>query len=323
MPIQLPGHEPGLEAGLSSWLGRLVTFVNALEVEVRGRQSLEQLLIGRQDAVAQQLRQQIGAERTAQQQVAAGLRGQLDEETRARIEASQQVADIRDAIKALEEQIEGLGVGDVTQEELEGVRIDLAEHRARLDLLLPEPTPATADQSVIIAGDGRRYSTDARVSTSAFRALGGRVTTNAAAIAQARAAVLYAARFPVFAPCDHLFVGNTVSTAWTLVPGNFGVLIQGPPTISGYTITLSCNAYGVRVTSSGISARLRLRPIGGPAPTQSAAVTNTAVQRVAVPITPDAAQRNYILEYRMTRPSGASDLDGLVVAYILVEAIIS
>ena len=133
MPLTLPGHEPGLSGGLSSWLGRLVTFVNGLEVEVRGRPSLEQQLAGRQDAVAQQLRQQIGAERTVQQQVAAGLRGQLDEETRARIEASQQIADVRDRLKALDDRIDALVAGEVTQEEHDALAARVRTIRGEVD----------------------------------------------------------------------------------------------------------------------------------------------------------------------------------------------
>ena len=291
MPIQLPGHEPGLGGGLSSWLGRLVTFVNGLEVQLRGRPSLEQQLAGRQDAVAQQIRQQIGAERTAQQQVAAGLRGQLDDETRARIEATMQIADVRDALNELEDRVDGLGTGDVTSTQLNAVRTALSSLTRVVD-----------DQAENIAERAASNDTD---------------------IARLRQALTFAARFPLVIPCDPQFVGSRAGNIWTRLPGNAGIHIPPPPLISGYTIRLTCRAYGCRVTRSGVWGRLRLRAVAVTNPGQSVQIRGTSEATIAVPLVTTTSEASYLLEYNIFRPSTASDLDGLRVAYAVVQAVIS
>lgn len=78
MPVLLPSTA-GWPKGLDGFLKILIAAVNGLEDEVRGRRTAEELLRGRTDAVARDLRAQIATERANSDAVIAGLRSRLDE----------------------------------------------------------------------------------------------------------------------------------------------------------------------------------------------------------------------------------------------------
>lgn len=103
MPVQFPSLG-NLPRGLSGFLLKLVNAVNQLEVDLRGRLTLEQQLRGRTDAVSRDLREQIETERQAAAEAQAGLRTQLDAVTAARVadreDAEQRQAGLEAAIAA-------------------------------------------------------------------------------------------------------------------------------------------------------------------------------------------------------------------------------